>query len=161
MGVKIKCKCFNCSTINEIDVDRPVDKGVVQIHFVCQNCGALNTLSVDPQNPDNKEQDWLGCLPPEGFEWVLPAGKITPIIGDPIYISAFGEHLSWKVYLERYKVDPEIAYQYMRKKRKAQTASKITNKPSQSFAAKPLEISKIQKIEALCPNCNHICELNI
>ena len=139
MGVKIKCKCFNCSTINEIDVDRPVDKGMVQIHFVCQNCGALNTLSVDPQNPDNKEQDWLGCLPPEGFEWVLPAGKITPIIGDPIYISAFGEHLSWKVYLERYKVDPEIAYQYMRKKRNAQTASKITNKPSRKLCGKTHE----------------------
>jgi hypothetical protein len=160
MGVKIKCKCFNCGTINEINVE-PVDKGMVQIHFVCQNCGALNTLDVDPQNPDNKEQDWL-CLPPTGFEWVLPAGKITPIIGDPIYISAFGEHLSRKVYLERYKVDPEIAYQYMRKKRNAQTASKTTNNPSQSFAANPmLEISNIQKIEVLCPNCNRICELNI
>jgi hypothetical protein len=160
MGVKIKCKCFNCGTINEIDVE-PVDKGTVQIHFVCQNCGALNTLDVDPQNPDNKEQDWL-CLPPTGFEWVLPAGKITPIIGDPIYISAFGEHLSRKVYLERYKVDPEIAYQYMRKKRNAQTASMITNKPSQSFVAYPiLEISNIQKIEVLCSNCYRICELNI
>jgi hypothetical protein len=128
---------------------------------VCQNCGALNVLDIDPQNLDDKEQDWL-CLPPTGFEWVLPAGKISPIIGDPIYISAFGEHLSRKTYLERYKVDPEIAYQYMRRKRSTQTTGKMTNNMSQNVAANPvLDLANINRIEILCKNCNSLCELKL
>jgi hypothetical protein len=161
MGIKIKVICFNCGTKNDLDVEPVLTPGKIQIHFVCQECGALNEVSVDPQNLADKEQDWL-CLPPRGFEWILPSGKIVPIIGDPIYVSAFGEYLSRKTYLERYKVDPEIAYQYMRRKRDTQTASKITNNLSQSIAANPvLDLSNIQKIEILCKNCNRICELNL
>jgi hypothetical protein len=161
MGIKIKVICFNCGTKNELDIEPVLTPGKIQINFVCQECGALNEVSVDPQNLADTEQDWL-CLPPRGFEWVLPSGKIEPIIGDPIYISAFGEHLSRKVYLERYKVDPEIAYQYMRRKRNTQTASKITNSLSQGVATKSvLDLSNIQKIEILCKNCNRVCELNM
>jgi hypothetical protein len=163
MGLKIKVICFNCGTKNDLDVEPVLTPGKIQIHFVCQECGALNEVSVDPQNLADTEQDWL-CLPPIGFEWVLPSGKIIPIVGDPIYVSAFGEYLSRKVYLERYKVDPEIAYQYMRRKRNTKTASKITNNLSQNVAvaANPgLDLSNIQKIEVLCKNCNSICELNL
>jgi hypothetical protein len=84
-------------------------------------------VDVDPQDLDDKEQDWL-CIPPRGFEWVLPSGKIMPIIGDPIYVSAFGEYLSRNDYLQKYKVDPEIAYEYMRKKRNPPTAIKEINR---------------------------------
>ena len=161
MGIKIKVICFNCGTRNDVDVEPVLTPGKIQIHFVCQECGALNEVSVDPQNLDDTEQDWL-CLPPKGFEWVLPSGKIMPIMGDTIYVSAFGEYLSRKAYLERYKVDPEIAYQYMRKRRGVHIGSKITNRPSQSFVAHtPLDLTKIKKIEVLCKNCCNICELNL
>ena len=60
------------------------------------------------------EDDWLGCDLPQGFEWKLPAGKITPVVGDPIYISSIGEQMSREEYLVKYNVDPEIAYQMMR-----------------------------------------------
>jgi hypothetical protein len=136
MGIKIKVKCFNCGTKNDLDIEPVLTPGKIQINFVCQECGALNEVSVDPQNLTDTEQDWL-CLPPRGFEWVLPSGKIDPIMGDPIYISAFGEYLSRKVYLERYKVDPETAYQYMRKKRNTKTIRKIKNNLSLSVAGKP------------------------
>jgi hypothetical protein len=161
MGIKIKVICFNCGTRNEVDVEPVLTPGKIQIHFVCQECGALNEVSVDPQNLDDKEQDWL-CIPPRGFEWVLPSGKIAPIMGEPIYVSAFGEYLSREAYLDRYKVDPEIAYQYMKKKRNALTASKISNNLSQSVASnRVLDLSDIKKIEILCKNCNSVCELNL
>jgi hypothetical protein len=161
MGIKIKVICFNCGTRNDLDVEPVITPGKIEINFVCQECGALNVVSVDPQNLDDKEQDWL-CIPPQGFEWILPSGKIMPIIGDPIYVSAFGEHLSRKTYLERYKVDPEIAYQYMRRKRNGQTARKTTNNQSRSVATSPvLDLSNINKIEILCQNCYSVCELII
>ena len=54
------------------------------------------------------------AYPPSGFEWVLPSGKITPVVGQPIYISAIGEKFSRQDYINRYRIDPEIAYEYMR-----------------------------------------------
>jgi len=65
----------------------------------------------------------------------LPAGKITPIVGDPIYISAFGEHLSYAQYLEEYNIDPEIAYNLMRGKVSTQTATKIIGRQSKEKAS--------------------------
>jgi hypothetical protein len=131
MGIKIKAKCHQCGIKNMLDIKPAVTSGKIKINFVCQNCGAINELDIDPQNLGDTEQDWL-CLSPEGFEWTLPSGKITPIVGDPIYVSALGEQLSRKVYLERYKLDPEIAYQFMQRKKDTQNAKMITNKPSQT-----------------------------
>ena len=65
----------------------------------------------------------------EGFEWILPAGKITPVIGQPIYVSAMGEHLSHDAYLEMYNIDPEIAYNMMRRRISKRTARQV-NKQS-------------------------------
>ena len=86
--------------------------------FICKNCGIVNEVSKEALTEALKddEDDWLQCTIPEGFEWSLPAGKITPIIGEPIYISAVGEHLSYDQYLETYNIDPEIAYNLMRGK---------------------------------------------
>jgi hypothetical protein len=161
MGIKIKTKCFNCGTTEVIDIEPVVTNGKIKINFVCQNCGALNVLDIDPRNLDDTEQDWL-CLPPTGFEWTLPSGKIMPIIGDPIYVSAFGEYLSRKAYLERYKIDPEIAYQYMRRKRSAQKGSDISNKSGQSVMTHVLpDLIYIKNVEVLCKICGNICELNV
>jgi hypothetical protein len=79
--------------------------------FICRNCGAANEAS---QEDLESNSDWLQCKLPQGFEWILPAGKITPIIGDPIYISGMGEHLSREAYLNKYGIDPEMAYNLMR-----------------------------------------------
>ena len=79
--------------------------------FICKNCGALNVAS---ESDIKSDSDWLQCELPQGFEWVLPAGKITPVIGEPIYISGFGEHLSREEYLDKHGIDPEIAYNLMR-----------------------------------------------
>ena len=79
--------------------------------FICRNCGVENEASKDDMESNS---DWLQCSLPQGFEWILPAGKITPIIGDPIYISGMGEHLSRDAYLNKHGLDPEIAYNLMR-----------------------------------------------
>jgi hypothetical protein len=90
--------------------------------FICKNCGVVNEVTDEAMTGS---ADWLDCTLPQGFEWILPAGKITPIVGDPIYISGFGEHLSRRAYLNKYGIDPEIAYNLMRGKVGVQTASKI------------------------------------
>jgi hypothetical protein len=79
--------------------------------FICKNCGVVNEASKEDLESND---DWLQCALPQGFEWILPAGKITPIIGDPIYISGMGEHLSRDAYLNKHGIDPEIAYNLMR-----------------------------------------------
>ena len=89
--------------------------------IICKNCGAVNEVSDQALAEDD---DWLQCALPEGFEWSLPAGKITPIIGDPIYISAMGENLSYQAFLDEYGVDPEIAYNLMRGNSRARSLAK-------------------------------------
>ncbi|MDD1760804.1 MAG: hypothetical protein LUQ59_01090 [Methanothrix sp.] len=86
--------------------------------FICKNCGAVSEISKEALTEalKDEEDDWLQCTLPEGFEWSLPAGKITPIVGEPIYISATGEHLSYDQFIETYNIDPEIAYNLMRGK---------------------------------------------
>jgi len=81
--------------------------------FICRNCGVVNEASKEALAASS---DWLQCALPTGFEWILPAGKISPIVGDPIYISGLGEHLSYEEYLNKYGIDPEIAYNLMRGK---------------------------------------------
>jgi hypothetical protein len=78
---------------------------------ICQQCGCVNIVEItDKENPEN----WLPCLLPEGFEWTLPSGKITPVVGEPIYKDAMGANFSRKDYLAKYNIDPEIAYTKMR-----------------------------------------------
>jgi hypothetical protein len=90
--------------------------------LVCRNCGVVNEVSLEQLQDDG--DDWLECALPQGFEWILPAGKITPIMGSPIYISAMGEHLSREAYLSKYDIDPEIAYSLMRGRIGARSASR-------------------------------------
>jgi hypothetical protein len=96
--------------------------------FICRNCGTVNEVSTEVLNEDG--DDWLECALPQGFEWILPAGKITPVLGEPIYISAMGEQLSYQAYLDTYNVDPEIAYHLMRGRINARTASRIMSRQS-------------------------------
>lgn len=87
----------------------------MKIKFVCKNCGSVNEKDKDIiLDPEYDQEDWL-CDLPLGFEWILPVGKISPIVGSPLYVSSMGGSLSRAEYLEKYNVDPEIAYQLMRK----------------------------------------------
>lgn len=110
--------------------------------FICKNCGVVNEVSMEALNDD--EDDWLQCTLPEGFEWSLPAGKITPIVGDPIYISAVGEHLSYDQYLEEYNIDPEIAYNLMRGRMNAHTTRMVNRQAGRLAKAKMQAGSKIR-----------------
>lgn len=91
--------------------------------FICRNCGSVNEAI---EAALASSGDWLECTLPTGFEWCLPAGKIIPVVGEAIYISGNGEHLSQEAYLEKYNIDPELAYNLMRGKVQAQTADQIT-----------------------------------
>jgi hypothetical protein len=111
--------------------------------IICKNCGTVNEVSDKSLAED--DDDWLQCALPEGFEWSLPAGKITPIIGDPIYISAMGEHLSYQAFLDEYGVDPEIAYNLMRGNSRAKSIIKTFAAHSQSGAQVGAQLSSKQK----------------
>ncbi|HWQ19523.1 MAG TPA: hypothetical protein VN455_07055 [Methanotrichaceae archaeon] len=80
--------------------------------MICKRCGTVNFCDADKVYDENG--DWVDCTLPHNFEWRLPAGKITPVVGDPIYISGNGERLSRQQYIVKYNIDPEIAYQMMR-----------------------------------------------
>ena len=79
--------------------------------LVCQKCGVVNDINT-ADLADGDEN--VPCTLPEHFEWVLPAGKITPVVGEPVYVSALGEHLSRKAYIDKYNIDPEISCKMMR-----------------------------------------------
>jgi hypothetical protein len=111
--------------------------------IICKNCGTVNEVSDKSLAED--DDDWLQCALPEGFEWSLPAGKITPIIGDPIYISAMGEHLSYQAFLDEYGVDPEIAYNLMRGNSRAKSIIKTFAAHSQAGAQVGAQLSSKQK----------------
>ncbi|HEX7556138.1 MAG TPA: hypothetical protein VF338_05905, partial [Leptolinea sp.] len=93
------------------------------------------------------DDDWLPCIIPEGFEWNLPAGKITPIIGDPIYISGFGEQLSYQAYLDKYGIDPEIAYRLMRGNSRARSTIRTFAAHSQAGAQVGAQASSKQRTQ--------------
>jgi hypothetical protein len=86
----------------------------MNIKFICKNCGSVNEKDRDViLDPNYSIDDWL-CELPNNFEWILPVGKITPIVGSPLYVSSLGGNLTRSEYIKKYNVDPEIAYQLMR-----------------------------------------------
>jgi len=87
----------------------------MKVKFICKNCGSVNEKDKDVLlDPEYSTDDWL-CDLPVSFEWILPVGKISPIVGNQMYVSSLGGNYSRSEYLEKYNVDPEIAYQLMRK----------------------------------------------
>jgi hypothetical protein len=87
----------------------------MNIKFICKNCGSVNEKDRDLiVDPNYSIDDWL-CELPNNFEWILPVGKITPIVGSPLYVSSLGGNLTRSEYIKKYNVDPEIAYQLMRR----------------------------------------------
>lgn len=82
--------------------------------LICHNCGSVNVVTLQQLEQEEDDGDWLECSEPDHFEWRLPAGKITPVVGEPIYITAGGTHLSREQYLIQYGIDPEAALRMMR-----------------------------------------------
>ena len=100
---------------------------------ICKHCGAVNEINAQDLAEDDVD-DWLACDLPMGFEWSLPAGKISPVYGDPIYVSAQGQQMSREEFILEFNVDPEIAYQNMRSRMGRQSFSKSTNQSSKDPA---------------------------
>ncbi len=154
----MKAKCHNCSKTNELRA-KPINAtGKAEITFVCINCGALNDVSVD-FSAKAVEEDWL-CLPPTGFEWSLPSGKIVPVVGDPIYVSAIGEHLTRDAYIAMYLVDPEVAYRYMRERKGISVGSKTSDDQggAKAFQKRVESVGTLYR-EAICKNCGAVNEV--
>ncbi len=154
----MKAKCHNCSTSNELRVKPEGATGKAEITFTCINCGALNEVPVD-FSARIVEEDWL-CVPPTGFEWSLPSGKITPVVGSPIYVSAVGEHLSREQYIYIYQVDPEVAYRYMRERKGVTVGSSMPN--SLGGAIRSTEAAGFSGFlykKAICKNCGAVNEV--
>ncbi|MCK9566041.1 MAG: hypothetical protein WA137_11685 [Methanothrix sp.] len=87
----------------------------MKIKIICKNCGSVNEKDKEVLlDPEYSTDDWI-CDLPVHFEWILPVGKISPIVGNPMYVSSLGGNYCRSEYLEKYNVDPEIAYQLMRK----------------------------------------------
>jgi hypothetical protein len=81
------------------------------VKTICPQCGAVSEIK-----SGSPSEDWLECVLPTGFEWRLPAGKIEMATGAVFYIDAVGNKMTREEYLERYNIDPEVAYQNMRSK---------------------------------------------
>ena len=99
-----------------------MSKDTEMYKVVCPHCGSVGLVGKDISDESG---NYLECSKPEGFEWILPAGKITPVMGPAIYVSAFGEALTLEQYLKQYNINPEIAYQSMRRRPKGVQKPKI------------------------------------
>jgi hypothetical protein len=85
---------------------------ILNVKIICPHCGTVSQVDAKKLNEADEKPVLLDT--PSGFEWKLPAGKITPIVGEPIYVSAIGEHLSRAQYIEKYGIDPEEALEFSR-----------------------------------------------
>jgi len=115
----------------------------MKINVICGNCGSVNEKDRDVLlDPDYNSDDWL-CELPANFEWILPVGKISPIVGSPLYVSSLGGSLSREAYIEKYSLDPEIAYQLMRKEGAKSLAKAMDSATVQSL----IMSSKIPEVD--------------
>jgi DNA-directed RNA polymerase subunit RPC12/RpoP len=108
-------KCINCEELNETSFTDDELEQNVNVRRICSRCGSVNMVQ------PSKAEGMLICIPPQGFEWKLPSGKIGNPITGFIYPTSTGKHkledgtpLTRDVWLRIYNIDPEIAYQYMR-----------------------------------------------
>jgi uncharacterized Zn finger protein (UPF0148 family) len=76
---------------------------------VCPHCGTISEVKEEQES-----ENWLECVLPTGFEWSLPSGKIKSAAGTVYYVDSIGNKMSREAYIEKYKIDPEIAYNNMR-----------------------------------------------
>jgi len=95
-------KCHGCGSVKETDKNPK--------EFVCKNCGAKNDV---PDGNGTFERP-LDCLPPKGFEWALPTGKLTDPAGNVIYRTAQGNDMSKADFIEFFGCDPDIMLRKMR-----------------------------------------------
>lgn len=110
----MKLKCFKCENIWECNCT---------VEATCPYCGSTNIIPTDTDV--DVEEDWLQCLEPEGFEWSMPSGKKGNPVTGYTYVAANGDELTKNEYLDKYKMDPDVALEYMRKNRGVIYASHI------------------------------------
>lgn len=105
----VTLKCHNCGSES--------DFGAKPKEFKCLVCGAVNVVPLT----DGAADQACGCIAPTGFEWTLPAGKLSGPAGT-IYVTAQGSHMTKAEYIEAFGLDPDIALEYMRAHKRVQKA---------------------------------------
>ncbi len=80
------------------------------VKVVCPHCGTISEIKEDQES---ENENWLECVLPTGFEWSLPSGKIKSAAGTIYYVDSIGNKMSREAYIEKYGIDPEIAYNNM------------------------------------------------
>jgi len=91
--------------------EQEVKGAMVTEKVICPHCGTVSEVDAEEWDP---KTGWLKCITPTGFEWILPAGEVTTVTGKVFYVTAEGTWLSKEEYIDRYGLDPEIAYRNMR-----------------------------------------------
>ncbi len=102
--VKLKCANSRCGHITELPA--------MPKKFVCSECGVLNT----PQPATSGSGDEAcGCLLPEGFEWLLPAGEFEGPKGPEFATADDGTRLTLDQWIEDFGSDPRKLRAWMTK----------------------------------------------
>lgn len=79
--------------------------------FCCKDCGAVNVVPLG----EGTSNEPIGCIPPKGFEWTLPAGVKADPTDKKIYITAQGSEMTKKEFMDVFGCDPDIMRTAMRK----------------------------------------------
>ena len=62
-------------------------------------------------------QDWLPCLKLPDYTAMIPTGHIIPIVGAEIWIDGTGARYSRDAYIQRWGINPEIAWKAVKEYR--------------------------------------------
>jgi len=62
--------------------------------------------------------DWLTCLNQPEYLQMIPSGCIRPIVGPIIWIDGNGTKLTHDEYVEKWGIDPQVAWDAVKEYRK-------------------------------------------
>ncbi|HOO52642.1 MAG TPA: hypothetical protein PLM24_02525 [Methanothrix sp.] len=107
-----RCENQDCRAINRIkrEMIEEVAKKAKSVALVCANCGFVNCPQTGDVYGGRGPGTLLSCIPFEGSERKLPTGR-TPD-GWKDYM---GRTLSGSEFRKKYKVDPEINWEWRKK----------------------------------------------
>jgi len=132
-------KCHHCGWENETEFSDEEMTANSPVERICFRCGSVSTVT-----PGAAEAR-LACLPPKGFEWLKPLGRIGDPLSGFIYTTALGEEmlsdgtrLTRDVWIKTFKIDPLRALIYMRTGEVVK--GELTEEDYDKYAKKPFHI---------------------
>ncbi|HOT07794.1 MAG: hypothetical protein A4E45_01392 [Methanosaeta sp. PtaB.Bin039] len=81
--------------------------------YVCGCCGA--EIDVKKTKKADFADGWMECQAPEGRDWKVPAGKKELADGTIYYLDTYNNIHRRTEFIELFAVDPERAFQFMRR----------------------------------------------